>query len=73
MENIHTAEYLEQRNTRFLESRHNSIDAGQNLAFLERLNMRLHRGEVIGHFEPKPRGPKGAEMWEKYMGGNSSL
>lgn len=39
--------------------------------FLNNLNSRLLRGEVIGFFEPKPQGQMSAEMWEKYMGHGS--
>jgi len=73
MENIYTEEYLEKRHTRFLKSKDDSVAAAQHKTFLEGLNTRLRLGEVIGFFDPKPQGPKSAEMWEKYMVQRSSL
>jgi hypothetical protein len=44
-----------------------AIEAFEKRKFLENLNTRLLRGEVVGFFEPKPQGQMSAEMWEKYM------
>jgi hypothetical protein len=39
------------------------------LEFVASLNRKLRSQQVVGFFEPKPRGLKSAQMWEKYMEG----
>jgi hypothetical protein len=45
----------------------------QETEFYKKLKARLLSGEVIQSLEPKPRGLKSAEMWEKYVVDNASL